>query len=193
MRLEKESRRWRGAIRLVGLIGILILPLVTCKSPTSPNGQGEADIIVSNEYGETLDIYMDGSFKFSLRHKNSIEIDNVSLGEHELEAKIVGEETVVDSETISVEDKTKYTWTIEDPPDINVTNNFGTSLKIYMDGNYQFDLVDKENRWIIDVPYGERFLKAMRTSDEKEAASTTIKVDDNADYSWTIVKISVVF
>ena len=152
-------------IRLVGLIGILILPLITCKSPTSPDGQGEADIIVVNEYGETVDIYMDGSFKFSLRHKSSIEIDNVSLEEHELEARLVGTETVIDSETITVEEKTDYTWTVEDPPDINVTNQYGATLKIYMDGNYQFDLADKENRWIMDVSYGERFLKAIKASD----------------------------
>jgi hypothetical protein len=193
VRLEGKARRSRSAKRLASLITILILPLITCISPTSPNGQGEADIIVSNEYGETLDIYMDGVFKFSLRHKNTIEIDNVSLEDHELEAKKVGTETVIDSETITVEEKTDYTWTIEDPPDINVTNEYGTTLKIYMDGNYQFDLVDKENRWIIDVSYGERFLEAIRASDGHEAASTTIKVDDNTDYSWTIEKISIVF
>jgi len=193
VRLEGEASRSGRVKRLAVLIGILIIPLIVCKSPTSPNGQGEADIIVSNEYGETVDIYMDGSFKFSLRHKNSIEIDNVSLEEHELEAKIVGTETVIDSETITVEEKTDYTWTVQDPPDINVTNEYGATLKIYLDGNHQFELVDKEDRWIIDVSYGERFLKAVRASDGQEAASTTIKVDDNTDYSWTITKISAVF
>jgi hypothetical protein len=55
-----------------------------------------------------------------------------------------------------------------------------------MDGNYQFDLVDKENRWIIDVAMGERLLKALKASDNKEVASTTINITENKDYSWII-------
>jgi hypothetical protein len=180
-------------IRPAVLIGILIISLISCKSPTSPDGAGEADIIVSNEYGETVDIYMDGSFKFWLRHKSTIEIDNVSLEEHELEARTVGTETVIDSETITVEEMTDYAWTVQDPPDINVINEYGATLRIYLDGSYQFELVDQEDRWLMDVPYGERFLKAVRVSDGQDVASTTINVDDNADYSWTIGKISATF
>jgi hypothetical protein len=173
-------------------MGLLIFSGISCKSPTSP-AEGEADIIVYNDYGETLDVYMDGVFKFSSRHKSSIEIDNVELGEHELEAKKIDTGAVVDSGTVEVTDYIDYTWTIDDPPDINVTNKYGKTLKIYMDGNYQFDLANEENRWIIDVSYGERFLKAVKASDGQEAASATIKVDTNTDYSWTIEKISTGF
>lgn len=186
MRSSKELKKIYPAIGISILTGILVMTLIRCKSPTSPNGQGEADIIVYSKFEETLDIYMDGKFLFSIEYKWSIEIDNVSLGEHELEAKERSTGVIVDTEVITVEEEIKYIWTIEDPPDINVTNQYEKTLQIYMDSEYQFDLVDEENRWIIDVPYGERFLKATRASDGKQVASTTIHVDENKDYSWTI-------
>jgi hypothetical protein len=67
-----------------------------------------------------------------------------------------------------------------------VINQFGKTLKIYMDGDFQFDLANEEDRWIIDVAHGERFLKAFRASDAQEIASITIHVDENTDYSWTV-------
>lgn len=186
MRSRQELKKACISIGIFILTGILLLTSIRCKSPTSPNGQGEADIIVYSEYDETLDIYMDGNFMFSIGYKSSIEIDDVTLEDHELEAKEADTGIVIDSETIEVEENTDYSWTIDDPPDINVTNNSGKTLKIYMDGEYQFDLVDEENRWIIDVPFGQRFLKAIRASDGKEVASITLHVDENKDYSWTI-------
>jgi len=176
------------AFWLLALMAILAFSWVGCKSPTSPDGAGEADIVVTNDYeeGETVDIYMDGEFKFSIGFKVTIEIDNVSLEEHTLEAKLNATGALVDSETIEVVEYTDYYWTVDDPPDIKVINQFGKTLKITMDGDYQFDLANEENRWIIDVAYGERFLKAFRASDGQEIASTTIRVDENTDYSWTV-------
>lgn len=173
-------------VRILALIGTFILSLTNCISPTSPNGEGEADIIVYNEYGEPLDIYMNGSFKFSIQHKSHIEIDNVSFGEYELEARKEGASENVASTTIQVEENIDYTWTIDDPPDIYVSNLSGKTVEIYMDGAYQFDLVDEENRWIIDVSYGEHFLKAIRKTDGIQIASTTIDATENTDYYWTI-------
>jgi hypothetical protein len=176
------------AVRFLALTAILTFSWFGCKSPTSPGGAGEADVVITNDYeeGETVDIYMDGEFKFSIGFKVTIEIDNVSLEEHTLEAKLNATGALVDSETIEVVEYTDYYWTVDDPPDIKVINQFGKTLKIYMDGDYQFDLANEENRWIIDVAYGERFLKAFRASDGQEIASTTIRVDENTDYSWTV-------
>jgi hypothetical protein len=183
--LRKKLRNLGHAARILTIIGILIFLSLSCKSPFAPSG-GEADIIVYNEYGETLDVYMDGEFRFAISNKANIEIDNVSLKEHELEAKERNTGIIIATETINVEEKVDYTWTIDDPPDICVTNNYGETLKIYMDGNYQFDLADEEDRWVIDVEYGERFLKAIKASNNKEVASITIHADENKDYFWTI-------
>ena len=182
------SASWRKLFVLTVLIEFLIWPIFHCKSPTSPNNEGEADIIVYSKVPETLDIYLDGEFQFFITYKNSKEIDNVSHDLHLLEAKIEGTDTVFISDSIEVEENIDYAWYLEDPADINVINNFDETLQIYMDGEYQFDLVDEEDRWILDVPWGERFLKAIRSRDGKQVASTTIRVTEDEDYVWTISK-----
>jgi hypothetical protein len=193
--MKKRAKNSDFSIGILILIGILIFSLASCESIFGPKTEEtteeeeegeEARIIVYNEYGESLDIYMDGTFQFLVGHKSDAKIRYVSLDEHELEAKKSNTNEVVDSKTIDVTSYMDYTWTIDDPPDINVTNRYGYTLKIYMDGNYQFDLADEEDRWIIDVAFGERFLKAIRAGDNKEIASTTIDVEENKDYSWVI-------
>lgn len=180
----------RGRARPAGwvtvLVSILILSGTACKSPTSPDAEGEADIVITNNYGETLDVSMDGAFRFTIGFKETREIDNVTEEVHLLEARLPGTDTLVDSEEIEVENLSDYAWTIDNPPDINVTNQSGLSLRISLDGVVQFDLNDEENRWIMDVPYGERFLMAIRLADGSGYASITIKVDENTDYAWTI-------
>jgi hypothetical protein len=177
------------------LIGILVFALAGCESLFGPSSDDddddddddeEARIIVTNNYEESLDIYMDGVFQFALPDEESDKIRNVTLDEHDLEAKLTGTSTVVDSETLDVTAYTDYAWTIDDAPDINVINSYGVTLRIFMDGNYQFDVVDEEDRWIMNVSFGEHFLKALKASDDKEVASTTLNIEANKDYTWTI-------
>lgn len=184
----RSTGYWRVAVILTFAVGLMILSF-SCKSPTSPNGDGEADIIVYSKIEDSLEIYMDGKFRFSIRYKNSIEIDNVAMGIHEMKARNPKTGMVVNTETIYVTEKIDYTWTIEDPADINVTNKYGQSLKIYMDDAFVFNLANDENRWIIDVPLGEHFLRAVRISDGKQAASITMNITKNKDYFWTIEKL----
>jgi len=181
------------SIGLLIVTTILVLVLAGCESIFGPKSETstdsddeEARIIVSNGYGETLDIYMGGTLQFTITDGDSKKIKNVSLDEHDLEAKRTGTGTVVDDTTIDVTQYTDYTWAIGDPPDINVTNKYGVSLKVYMNGTYLFDLADEENRWIMNVAFGEHFMKALKVSDGKEVASTTIDVEANKDYAWTI-------
>lgn len=174
----------RTAVSLL-LSGLMIFVLSECKSSTS-SSTGEADIAVTNEYGEALNIYMDGVYQFLLEYKDTKEIDNVSLATHKLEARKVGTDAVVDSKEIDVEDKQDYTWTINGPPRIQVTNNYGETLSIYMDYTYQFDLRDKEDRWIYDVTFADHFLQAIRPSTGKEVASKTITVNEDTTYSWSV-------
>jgi hypothetical protein len=175
------------------LIGILVFALAGCESIFGPKSETEdtsddeeARIVVTNNYDESLDIYMDGVFQFALPDEESEKIHDVTLDEHDLEAKLTGTSTVVDSETLDVTTYTDYAWKIDDAPDINVINNYGVTLKIFMDGNYQFDVVDEEDRWIMNVSFGEHFLKALKASDDKEVASTTLDIGANNDYTWTI-------
>ena len=85
--VKSAALRW-SIVRLLALAGILGLLGAACKSPTSPKGNGEADISITNGYGEALDIYLDGSFQFTLRWGTTIEIDDVTLyHEYTLEAR----------------------------------------------------------------------------------------------------------
>ena len=175
---------------MIAWLGIIILFLAHCKSPTSPDNEGEADIIVTNDCSKIVDIYLDGEFQFTLKHKWSIEIDDVSLEEHDLQARETGSGTMIASETIEVEAELDYAWTVDDTPDILVYNYFKKTLDIYMDGEFQFNLRYEESRWILDVDYGERYLKALDAGDGSEVASVSIKVDENTDYTWTVQKIT---
>lgn len=191
MRADHPSQaRWRAA-RLLALIAVLGLFGGDCKSPTSPKGQGEADITITNNYGVPLDIYVDGAFKFTLTWKTSIEMDDVPIfHEYILEAKEPASGKLIDSTTIDVQTKTDYSWTIEGPPHIKITNNWSERLSdrlaISLDGVFQFNLSRGESRMIMNVEFGERFLSAVDVATGKQVASTTLKVLDNGLYEWEI-------
>jgi predicted membrane-bound spermidine synthase len=194
MKRKKSLRKYLGAGVAIPLVAVILIVLLAgCESIFGPKTEestdeeeNEARIIVYNTYGETLDIYMDGKFQFTVEEDDDKKIRDVELDEHDLEAKLAGTGTVVDDETMDVTSYTDYSWTIDDAPDIVITNNYGTALKIYMDGDYQFNLAYKESRWIMDLTKTEHFLKARRVDNDKEVASVTIDVDENKDYAWTI-------
>jgi hypothetical protein len=181
--LARAGRRPAAAVLAVA--AVLLILSWSCKSPTSPEN-GEADIVVLSRWGDPVDIYMDGVFRFWLSYKSSAEIDNVSRESHLMEARsqVTGE--VVARETLEVTAWTDYTWTVDRPARINCRNGFREPLKVFMDGVYQFDLAEREDRWILDVALGEHFLAAFKAADGKEAASITVRVTENDDYSWRI-------
>jgi TRAP-type mannitol/chloroaromatic compound transport system substrate-binding protein len=186
---KKTRKNWRSTVRILCVLAVLAAVWVSCKSTTSTTSTTTtttvARILVTNTYGQTLDIYMDGTFQFTLTNKNGGTITNVSIATHTMEAKIGGTTTVIDTTTVDVTSLIDYTYTI-DRPDINVTNGWGETLKIYMDNVYQFTIVDQENRYIIQVTLQSHFLKATRASNDTEVASTTLNVTQNKKYSWTI-------
>jgi hypothetical protein len=192
---KRPGRNLKTSAGILFLAGILIIFWASCESIFGPKTEestdtttDEARIVVTNNYGESLDIYMDGNFQFTLGNGNSKKIHNVSLDEHNMEGRMPSTGTVVDKETIDVSAYQDYTYTISPPPSIDVINKYGVTLKIYMDDNYKFDLMDEEDRWIMHVSKTTHYLKALKASDNKEVASTTIDIDQdkNKDYTWTI-------
>jgi hypothetical protein len=175
----------RPAAAVLAAAAVLLILSWSCKSPTSAD-DGEADIVVLSRWLDPVDIYMDGALQFWLSYKCSAEIDNVSRQSHVMEARsqVTGE--VVSRETLEVTARTDYSWTVERRARINCRNGFREPLKVFMDGVYQFDLAEREDRWILDVPLGEHFLAAYKTADGKPAASLTVRVTENDDYSWKI-------
>jgi hypothetical protein len=190
MRNTRElAKKLRFGLPLAGIFILLAVFLPACKSSTDTNTDTDtttyqARIVVSNTYGQTLEIFMDGTSQFTLTNGASNKIADVAIATHKMEARIPGG-ALIDTTEIDVTTQTDYSYTI-DRPDINVVNGWGESLKVYLDDVYQFTLADDENRWLIAVPLASHFLKATRVSDGTEVASITINVTQNKDYTWTI-------
>jgi len=186
---RKMVNKLKFGLPLAGIFILLAFSLPGCKSSTETDTNTDtttyqARILVTNTYGQTLEIFMDGVSQFTLNNGDDERISNVSIATHKMEARIPGG-ALIDTTEIDVTQQTDYSYTI-DRPDINVVNSWGESLKIYFDDVYQFTLADDENRWLIAVPLASHFLKATRVSDNSEVASITINVTQNKDYSWTI-------
>jgi hypothetical protein len=74
--------------------------------------QGPAKIIVNNNYGETLQVTIDGNLLGSIDDQSQATVDQVPFGEHTLVATKVSDGTEAATITIDVEEVKNYTWTI---------------------------------------------------------------------------------
>lgn len=73
----------------------------------------EAQLKITNKYGETLDIYGDGTYQSEVPDQTDALIPSVPYGEHTMEAKKQGGTTVVASVTIDFAEDVVYTWVIQ--------------------------------------------------------------------------------
>lgn len=170
---------------LLGLVLSLFISIFSCKTPTVPD-DGEADIIIFNRYGESLNIHMNGSFLWVLDDSQNVEIDNIALGKYTFEARKIDDSRVVNTAEFDVTERTDYVWEIGDPADISIINASGKDLQIFMDGAYQFELLDGDDRMIPDVPHGPHFLKAVRSDNGLDYISITMNIERDLDYTWMI-------
>jgi hypothetical protein len=192
MRLKMAKTKKQKKMSYLGMIvllAIFMLALISCKNPTSPDQEPtQATITVGNVCGAAVDIYLDGTFQFSIEHLESNVIQNVSLGAHELEAKKKDTEILVSSYSFEISQLSDYIWTVQSSAIITIKNEYGETLSIYTDGSYQDDLDDQVTMIFENVPFGEHLLEAVRPSDEVKVASITVDVDENIEYLWTISK-----
>ncbi|MBN2409071.1 MAG: hypothetical protein JXE07_04985 [Candidatus Aminicenantes bacterium] len=72
-----------------------------------------AQLSITNSYGETLDIYGDGTYQSDLADQGNLLLPNVPYGEHLVEAKKTGGTTVVSSITIDFIEDITYEWIIQ--------------------------------------------------------------------------------
>jgi len=173
---------------MIVFLGIFILTSISCKNPNSPDQEPTyATITVGNVCGAALDIFMNGTFQFSVENLESKVILNLSIGTYELEAKKKDTEILVASETYEISQLSDYIWTVQSSAIITVKNEYGETLSIYTDGSYQDDLADQDTMLFQNVPFGEHLLEAVRPSDEVKVASITVNVTENITYSWTII------
>lgn len=168
---------------------VLLFFMGSCKSPENPEEEttdDTANIEISNDFGEAMDIYMDGVFIFVIEFNETKTIEDVTIDTHQLIGYRVNTNIQLASLSIEITAAGDYAWYIDDPADINVQNYSGYDLSISMDDVFMFNLADEEDRWILDVTHEKHYLKANKISDGSEYASITIEVTENQDYSWTI-------
>ena len=70
-----------------------------------------ADLTIANQYGETLNIYGDGSLQGDIDDGQAETLGSIPYGEHVMEARKL-DNTVVGSVTILIEENKEYIWTI---------------------------------------------------------------------------------
>ena len=72
-----------------------------------------ASLKITNNYGETLDIYGDGTKQDEVADQSDLFVANIPYGEHLIEAKKQGGTTVVASTSIDIIEDILYTWIIQ--------------------------------------------------------------------------------
>lgn len=186
-KLKNHKKRTYAGI-IIGL-GIIILASISCKNPHGPEDENsQANIIVINDCGVALDIYMNENFQFSIEYKDRSTISNLSLGLYKFEAKKKGTEIEIMSLSVELFEAIDYEWTIQSSANLHISNEYGETLNIFVDGNLVSD-VDSQGTLIIqNILLGERLLEAKRPEDSAVVASITIDISENEDYFWTISK-----
>lgn len=172
---------------IITLLSIFLFASISCKSPYDPEAE-KINVYVYNECGVALDIFMDGNFQFSVEFSNSDVIENVTEGLHVFEAKKKGTDELITSDSIEITPGRNYEWRIRSLASLKVTNEYGETLSIYANDTYLGDIDDQESQSVSNFPYGEYQLKALRTSDDTQVASTTINIVEDIEYLWTISK-----
>jgi len=182
--IEQRINRSAG---IIFFIGILLFGLMSCKSPNGIDSNFKATITVINLCGATVEIRMDDNLLFTVANGFEQVIDNIVEGSHLLEAFKAGTSMLVATEAIDISTSDDYWWDIFGPSRIIITNNYGETVRIRVNGSYLGDLDDTFSEGITKVTFGEHKLDAIKSNDEV-AASITIDVTEVKDYFWSIQK-----
>ena len=168
-------------------LSIFLLAPLSCKNPTSPDdGITTARMTVSNDCGVAVDIFMDKTLQFSVEYQESKIIQNISVGEHEFEAKNKDTEIVLSNVTVDLFEPRDYVLTITSEASLHITNDYGESINIYGDGNLLSNIGSPGTLIIENVLYGVHLFEATKVSDGTAIASISIDFAENKAYFWTV-------
>jgi hypothetical protein len=184
MRFKNKGKR--RAFEIITLFGMFLLALNGCKNPEGPDADIKANLFISNECGVAIDVFMDGNFQFSVEYLDYKVIQNISRGVYNVVIKKKDTEDLVTSDSVNVNTSGDYWITILSPASLNVINEYGETLDIYTNGQYQGELDDQESQVFTNIPYGEHILEAAKTADDTLVETVTLEVVENKEYTWTI-------
>lgn len=169
------------------LSGILVLFLIGCKSASGPTST-VTSVLIANQCGATVDIYMDGTSKFTLADGANNLIENVSQGSHLFEAKKSDNGNLVYSSTLNILTGSSYSIAVSGAASVLITNRYGEILKIYVNDAYLGDIGDQASQTAARVRFGSYKYSASRKSDGTAVATTNIDVTEVKEYGWIITK-----
>ena len=185
---SKEARMMHKIGILAVVTCLFLLSSWSCKSPESSEDIREANIIVINTSGTTVDIYLDGVFRFSVNNDASATLEKITLGVHQFQAKLKDSAVVVQEVEFDLDQSGDYEWTILGPSQLTISNSYGETLQISANGEYVGDIADASDITINNVPFGTFLLVATKQSDGSVVASLSIVIDEIKEYFWTISK-----
>ncbi|UCE41033.1 MAG: hypothetical protein JSV17_16590 [Candidatus Aminicenantes bacterium] len=183
MNFRNRTRLW--AISVFVLLGIFVCSMINCKSPENPD-EITARIVVSNEYGIEIDVYMEGVYQFWLEFLYYEVIENVSAGVYVITANKKDTEEEISRSTVNIDTGGEYWVAILSSASLTIINGFGETLNIYTNSSLQGELGDQESLVIDNVPFGDHVLEASMATDNSLVAFTVISVVEEKEYTWTI-------
>jgi len=166
-------------------IGLLFF-CMHCKSVTGSDEGFSARILIYNNCGATLDIYLDDNYQFAIADGTTETIKDLTEEEHKLNAFLTGTNTLVLSESFNATDEGDYEWTINGQATIAVKNGYGETLYIYENSEYLGHIEDNETVTVPDVAFGSYNFEATTAENSTVIASATIEVTEIKEYSWII-------
>lgn len=169
------------------LSGILILSLAGCKGSTTPSST-TSTIVVNNNCGATIMVYVDGTLKATIDDEAYATIDNVAEGSRLVEAKKADTGLLLTSSTLTIKVSTTTSMTVEGIAILHVTNQYGEILSIFQDTAYVGDIGDQITQNLSKVKFGTHTYEAKKKTDATVVATITFDVTDILEYSWTITK-----
>ncbi len=164
----------------------LLFSGMSCKSVTGSDEGFAARILIYNNCGATLDIFLDDNFQFAIADGNTDIISDLTEKEHKLDAFLTGTNTLVLSESFDATDEGDYEWTINGQATIAIKNDFGETLYTYENSEYLGHIEDNETVTIPDVAFGSYNFEATIAESSTVIAAATIEVTEIKEYSWII-------
>jgi len=181
--MNLSNRKRLLSIGVISIICVVFLGFGSCKPAAIPAAVAK----VINGCGVAIDIFLNGEYKFFLENDQSQSLEDLSNGDHVLEARRKGSDIYVDRLELNVIFNQLYTWTVWSSASINIINNYGETVDLYGDDVYSGPLADQTDAILEHVPYGDHKLEA-KINDDTVVATTNISVLVDLTYEWTINK-----
>ena len=181
--MKKTVLKRAISIGILSIICVILLGIGGCTKAIIPNGI----INVINECGLAIDFFLNSVFTLTLDNGETGSVEDLEDGIYEIEARRKGTGELVGGETIEVWFNKIYTWHVRSSATVNITNNYGEMLSLWVDDIFLGDLGDQNSAIFDPIPYGDHKLEA-KTSDGTVVATITISVLVDITYEWTINK-----